>query len=79
MQRENPTTDAGFVDPRADEPPEAADDGPLPHAAASRARAAVAMMAAVVRITRVLSFIVSSPGLHEPLRSVRSAAPRTQV
>jgi hypothetical protein len=55
--------------PAFDEPPEPVDDGLPPHAAASRARAAVAMAATVRaagsrarRMTRVLSFIMPSTG-----------------
>jgi hypothetical protein len=66
--------------PAFGEPPEPADGLPL-HAAASRARPAVAMMAAAVRAaggrarrgrrrTRVLSFIVSSSGVGSWLRLV---------
>jgi hypothetical protein len=63
-----------FADPLVfDEPPELVDDGLPLHAADSRARAAVAMMAAAVRaaggharrgrrMTRVLLFIVVSSG-----------------
>jgi hypothetical protein len=83
MQREKPTADGEFVDPPAlDEPPEPVEDGlPLVHAAASRARAAVAMMAAAVRavggharrgrrMTRMRSFIMASPGVGSWLRLV---------
>jgi hypothetical protein len=66
-----------FADlPAFDEPLEPVDDGLPPHAAASRARAAVAMMAAAVRaaggrarrgrrVTRVLWFIMLSSGLDD--------------
>jgi hypothetical protein len=62
--------------PAFDEPPEPVDDGPPPHATASKTRTAVAMMAAAVRatggrtrrsrrMTRVLSFIMPSSGLDD--------------
>jgi hypothetical protein len=68
-----------FADlPAFDDPPEPVDvdDGLLPHAAVSRARAAVAMTAAAVRaagghahrrrrMTRVLWFIMPSSGLDD--------------
>jgi hypothetical protein len=71
-----------FADPPAfAEPPEPVDDGLLLHAAASRARAAVAMVAAAVRavrgdarrgrrMTRVLSFMMPSSGAGPWLRLV---------
>jgi hypothetical protein len=79
MQWEKPTADSEPADgelaepPAFGEPPELVDDGLPLHAAASRARAAVAMTAAAVRaaggharrrrhMTRVLWFIMSSPG-----------------
>src|SRR6266700_1714855 len=73
--------DGEFADPPAfDEPPEPVEDG-LPLHAASRARAAAAMMAAAVRavgglarrgrrMTRVLSFIMPSSGVGSWLRLV---------
>jgi hypothetical protein len=72
MQWEKATADGEFADPpAAGEPPEPVDDGLPLHAAAKRARAAVAMTAAAVRavggrarhglrMTRVLSFIMPS-------------------
>jgi hypothetical protein len=71
-----------FAEPPAfAEPPEPVDDGLLLHAAASRPRAAVAMMAAAVRavrgdarrgrrMTRVLSFMMPSSGAGPWLRLV---------
>src|SRR5689334_15740924 len=68
MQCEKPTADVVLADPpAAGAPPEPVDDGLPPHAAASRARIAVAMRTATVRagrrgrrMTRVMSFIVPS-------------------
>jgi hypothetical protein len=82
MQRAYSIPTWEFADPRAfDEPPEPVDDGLPLHAAASRARAAVAMMAAAARagrgharrMTRVLSFIMPSFGAGWWLRSAAAA------
>jgi hypothetical protein len=63
MQAEYATADGERVDPPAVEPPGPADDVLL-HAAANRARPAVAMIAAAVRAVDghgVLSFIMLRP------------------
>ncbi|MGH2928897.1 MAG: hypothetical protein ACRDL8_11900 [Solirubrobacteraceae bacterium] len=90
MQREKAISEWGLVDwelvdpPAFDEPPEPADDGLPLHAAASRARAAVAMTAAAVRalgdparrgrrLTRVPWFIMASSGVGSWLRLVVDA------
>jgi hypothetical protein len=83
MQREKPTADGELADPpEFVEPRGPADDGlPLLHAAASRVRAAVAMMAAAVRagrgharrgrrMRRALSFIMPSSEAGSWLRLV---------
>src|SRR5258708_4805701 len=82
MQREKPTADGELAGPPAlDDPPGSVDDGLLLHAAASRARAAVAMMAAAVRavggrarrgrrMRRALWFIMPSSGAGSWLRLV---------
>src|SRR5215472_7359293 len=87
MQWEYPTSDEEFTDPRAfGEPPEPVEDGLLLHAAASRARAAVAMMAAVIRavggharrgrhMTQALLVIMSSKRRTVIVRRMSSGSP----
>jgi len=88
MQWEKATSFECAAPPAPGEPPEPVDepvdDGPLPHAAASRATVAVAMMAAAVRagrarrgrrMTRVLWFIMPSFGAGPWLRPAAGAHP----
>src|SRR6266436_8082872 len=79
MHREKASSWESCGPPACDEPPEPVDDVLPLHAAASRARAVVAMMAAAVRaaagharrdrrMTRVLSFIMPSSRAGPRLR-----------
>lgn len=82
MQRERASC-RELVDPPAfDEPPEPADDGLPPHAATSRARPAMAMMAAVgaaIRILHMPASLAAAGAGHIPRRPERRSPIRVSV